>query len=613
MVVAAVGLSVLAVTQLLPGAVPLGVVAKDALFGTATGLLAVGLVLTYRTTRIINFSYGAMGSLGGAVAAGLVLGKDVPWLVAAPVGVVTGVAVGALVERVVVRRFANAPRLVLTVATIGLAQLLGGAALYLPGLLDAPEIVPRVDTPLSDSELAFDSVVFTGNDLLLLAVVPAVLAALGWFLLRTEAGIAVRGMAENLDRARLLGIPVNQLSLLLWSLAGGLATLTVVLRAPSEGVPLSAAAGPTVLLPALAAAVVVGMGSLWGAFAAGVGLGVIDQLVLWNVDRATPTSMVLLAVIVVALVVQRRPMSRALIGDTSWSVVGVGHALPRALAHLRELRTARLAIWGVIAAAVVLLPAAGTDSQVNFGTLTLAYGLVAVSLVMLTGWGGVVSLGQVAIMGVGGVVTANLIADHNADLFVSLGLAALAGGAVALVLGLPALRVSGQFLAVTTLAFAVAMELYVLNPANHGSLLPAAYERSEIWGVVGLADERWLYTLALVLLGLAVFVVGNLRAARAGRVISATRDNARGAAAAGISPWPRGCRRSCSPASSPGWRVACTPWRCGASARRPTRRRRACSCSRWRSSAGSRRSAGRSPVSSRSSGSATCSRRRSSC
>ena len=61
----------------------------------------------------------------------------------------------------------------------------------------------------------------------------------------------------------------------------------------------------------------------------------------------------------------------------------------------------------------------GTDSQINFGTLTLAYALVALSLVVLTGWGGVVSLGQVAVMGVGGVVTANLIADRNLDLFVA--------------------------------------------------------------------------------------------------------------------------------------------------------------------------------------------------
>jgi ABC-type branched-subunit amino acid transport system ATPase component/ABC-type branched-subunit amino acid transport system permease subunit len=533
-IVGAVVAALAVATLIVPDQVPAGVVLKGAIFGSATGLLAVGLVLTYRTTRIINFSYGAMGTLGGGLAAALTEEKGWNWGQAALVGVATGVAVGALVERLVIRRFANAPRLVLTVATIGLAQLLGGIAIYLPTWLDSPAFIPRVGTALGDRTFTLDPVTFTGNDLLLVAVVPAVLAALSWFLLRSEAGMAVRGMAENMDRARLLGIPVNQLSLLLWSVAGGLAALTVILRAPSEGVPLTAAAGPAVLLPALAAAVIVGMRSLVGAFVAAVFLGILDQLVLWNDDSAAPTSVVLLVVIVVALLLQRRSGHRADDGESSWSVVGVGHGLSRAHAALNEVRTARTVLVALVAVAVVALPVLGTDSQVNFGTVTLAYALVALSLVVLTGWGGVVSLGQVAVMGVGAVVTANLIADRNLDLFVALGLSAVAGGAIALVLGLPALRVSGQFLAVTTLAFAVAMELYFLNPANYAEWLPAAYERPELWGALELSNERWLYALALVLVVGGGYVVHNLKRARAGRSISATRDNERGAAAAGI-------------------------------------------------------------------------------
>ncbi len=514
--------------------VPAGVVMKGALFGSATGLLAVGLVLTYRTTRIINFSYGAMGSLGGGLAAALAEGKDWNWAPAALVGIATGVIVGALVERLVVRRFANAPRLVLTVATIGLAQLLGGIAIFLPTWLGSPTSVPDVETALTDRTVEIHPVIFTGNDLLLLATVPVVLALLSWFLLRSEAGMAVRGMAENMDRARLLGIPVGQLSLLLWSVAGGLAALTVVLRVPTEGIALNAAAGPTVLLPALAAAVVVGMRSLSGAFVAAVGLGILDQAVLWKVDTAAPTSLVLLAVIVVALLLQRRSVHRADDSETSWSMVGVGHGLPRAYARLGEVRSAKLVLGLVVAAGLAALPLFGSESQVNFGTITLAYALVALSLVILTGWGGVVSLGQVAVMGVGGVITANLLADHGLDLFVSLGVAAVAGGLIALLLGVPALRVSGEFLAVTTLAFAVTMELYVLNPANFAELLPPAYPRPELWGAIDLASETWLYVFALAAVVSAVYVVRNLRSARTGRSISATRDNQRGAAASGI-------------------------------------------------------------------------------
>jgi ABC-type branched-subunit amino acid transport system ATPase component/ABC-type branched-subunit amino acid transport system permease subunit len=534
--IGAVVVALVVVTQVFPGAYPLGVVLKGALFGTGTGLLAVGLVLTYRTTRIINFSYSAMGSLAAGLATGLKVGQDVPWMIAAPIGVVAGVLVGAIVERTVIRRFAKSPRLVLTVATIGLAQLLGGLAAYIPGWLDAPRVVPGFDTSLTDVQWNLDPVVLNGNDLLLAAVVPVVLIGLSWFMLRTEAGMAVRGMAENMDRARLLGIPVNQLSLLLWSIAGGLAALTLVLQTPNSGIPFDVGAGPLLLLMPLAAAVAGGMTSLSGSFAAGVGIGVLDQLVRWNLEDQRDLIMpVMLGVIVVVLLARRRTTSRALAADeSSWETTTSVRKLPPQLAGLPEILTAKVVVLLLAAAVVVGLPFIGTDSQVNFGTITLVYGLAALSLVILTGWGGVVSLGQVAIVGVGGVVAANLIADRNTDLFLTLGMSAVAGGLVALLVGLPALRVSGQLLAVTTLAFAVAMDNYFLNPANFEEWLPPAFERPKLWGRVELTDERWLYFLALGMLGLTVLAVYNLRQARTGRTIAAVRDNPKGAAAVGV-------------------------------------------------------------------------------
>ena len=124
---------------------------------------------------------------------------------------------------------------------------------------------------------------------------PAVIAGLAWFLLRTDAGIAVRAAAENADRALLLGIPIRRLSTIVWMVAGGLATLTFILKAPFAGAVATALAGPSLLLPALAAAVVARMESLPVAFVAGVGLGALEQLVLWNYppsasDRGLPPS-----------------------------------------------------------------------------------------------------------------------------------------------------------------------------------------------------------------------------------------------------------------------------------------------------------------------------------
>ena len=159
--------ALLAATQVTPSRLPLGIVVQGAILGTGTGLLAVGLVLTYRATRAINFAYGAIGGTGAALAVSLYTGHGWPWPVALMLAVIVGGAVGGLVERVVIRRFAGAPRLVLTIATIGLAQLLGGAELYIPQMLSTPSVVGGFDTPLDRLHIPIDPVIITGNDVLL--------------------------------------------------------------------------------------------------------------------------------------------------------------------------------------------------------------------------------------------------------------------------------------------------------------------------------------------------------------------------------------------------------------------------------------------------------------
>ncbi|HEX7136156.1 MAG TPA: ATP-binding cassette domain-containing protein [Iamia sp.] len=515
--------------------IEIGVVLQGAALGVGTGLMAVGLVLVYRTTRVINFGYGAMGTACGALAAGLTLGWKWSWFIAAPLCIVLGVGLGAGIEVAVIRRFRTAPRLVLTVATIGLAQALGGLALFVPDWFDIPSAIPGFDTPLSDHTWRVGSTSLDGNHLLLAALAPIALVGLLWYLYRTESGTAVRGLAENVDRARLLGIPVNRLNLQLWAIIGGLAALTIVLKAPVQGLPIDAASGPTVLLAPLAAAVVAGMRSLWGAFLAGIAVEIIDQLVQINLSPRSWTYVVLLAIIVVALLLQQGATGRADAGEGSWSTVGLAHRLPARLAALPEVRAARVVVALLVAGALVLIPLAGSPSQIRTGTVALVYAMVAMSLVVLTGWGGSVSLGQIALVGVGGLVAANLIDDFNLDLLLTLALSAVAGGIVAAIIGIPALRVSGQLLAVSTMAFAVALQQHVVQPANYEGIVPSSYERPELFGRWDLASETTLYLLALFFVVAAALVITNLRRTRTGRVISAGRDNARASAAVGVS------------------------------------------------------------------------------
>ena len=266
---------------LLPRGLPLAIVLVGAVLGTVTALLAMGLILIYRTNRIINFAYGSMGGVAGVLAVDLFYEKGWNYWLAMALGLVLGVVIGGLVEFLIIRRFSTASRLVLTVATIGLAQVLGGFELLIPRWLNAPPFLGAFDTPL-DVSFTIEPVIFQGKHLAILAAVPAVISGLAWFLLRTDAGIAVRAAAENTERALLLGIPIRRLSTILWMVAGGLATLTFILKAPFAGTTSGALTGPGLLLPALATAVVARMESLPVAFAAGVALGILEQVVLWN-------------------------------------------------------------------------------------------------------------------------------------------------------------------------------------------------------------------------------------------------------------------------------------------------------------------------------------------
>src|SRR5439155_20718695 len=195
-----------------------------------------------------------------------------------PVGVAVGIGAGALLDVLVIRRFKDSSRLVLTVASIGLAQVLGGIEFFVADKIHFLSFTGSFDPPI-DVSFHIGDFTFGGDHVLVLLVAPFVIAGLGWFLLRTDAGVAVRAAAENEDRALLLGIPIRRLSTLVWAIAGGLTTLAFILSAPFEGVkPGVASQGPSVLLPLLAAAVVARMESLPLAFGAGIALGIVESI-----------------------------------------------------------------------------------------------------------------------------------------------------------------------------------------------------------------------------------------------------------------------------------------------------------------------------------------------
>ena len=132
----------------------------------------------------------------GVIAIGLVLEHGLSYWIALPVGVVVGAVMGALLEFLVIRRFQNATRLVLTVASIGLAQVLGGSS-WSARRRSTSSRSPAGSTPRSTSTTSSTSRRCSGDEMLIIAIVPAVIARLAWFLLKTDAGIARAGVGRE--------------------------------------------------------------------------------------------------------------------------------------------------------------------------------------------------------------------------------------------------------------------------------------------------------------------------------------------------------------------------------------------------------------------------------
>src|SRR5207248_9839371 len=137
--------------------------------------------------------------------------------------------------------------------------------------------------------------------------------------------------------------------------------------------------------------------------------------------------------------------------------------IPSGLRRLREVR------WGItgsrmgVAALALLFPVIASNSQNQLGALVLIYAIVAVSLVILTGWAGQISLGHFALVGIGAATTGTLLTKAGWDLFLAVPAAMAVTAGVAVLIGLPALRIRGPFLAVTTLAFAVTSSTFFLD------------------------------------------------------------------------------------------------------------------------------------------------------
>lgn len=513
---------------------PAGVLVQGAVVGAITSFVALGMALIYRSSRIINFAQGDLGGVPTSLGVLLILGPGMPFLIAFPLALVVGVALGSFVEFAILRRFFKAPRLILTVVTIGLSQILAGIATLMPTLFDLSTTGLAYESPI-DISFSIGVTRFSGNDVIPMIAVPIVIIGLSYFLRRTSYGMAIRATAESADRAALLGVPVARVQNVVWIVATLLSTAGLFLRAGIVGLPIGSALGISVLLRALTAGVIGRMERLPTIFVASVALGVLESCVVYAESGVSAkVDAVLFGVVLVALLLQRR--KRTARGDeaSGWQTTAGVRPIPRELRHLPEVRWGlRLGLAAVLGAAVAL-PLLVSDAKVSLAATICVLCIVTVSLVVLTGWAGQVSLGHVAFMGIGAATGSWLTTRWDWDLSLVLLAAGLIGALAAMVIGIPALRIQGLFLAVATVAFATVTSTYLLNKSIVGWLPSERIPRNPILGRIDIASETRFYYLCLVCLLGAIAVVRGVRASRTGRVLIAARDNERGVQSLGV-------------------------------------------------------------------------------
>jgi branched-chain amino acid transport system permease protein len=480
--------------------------------GCIYALTACGLVVTYTTSGVFNFSHGAIGMLAAFSYWQLSVGWHVPQVVA--LVLVLGVLaplLGAGIERFLVRPLYGAPVGVSLVVTLGLLVLMLGLANAVWPPTDA-RVLPQF---FAGRTVTLASLVVTYNQLLVVLAAVGVAVGLRLLFTRTLTGIAMRAVVDDPDLSALSGTHPHRVSQLSWALGASLAGLAGILLAPL--VYLSSINLTLLVINGYAAAMVGRLTSLPLTMTGALGLGLVESMVGGYapgrvVEVAKPGLPMILLFGAVLFLRQERLRSGSLSG----------------------LRMPRTPSWrratGTGAAFVLVMTGLGT--RLGPGKVaTLGQGVVLafvmLSLVLLSGYGGQVSLCQMTFVGLGAWAMGKVGGDLG--LLAAVGLAAAAGALVALTV----VRLRGLHLALATLAFAQAMDVMFFKRAlGYGDSLQVGRPRLPF---VDLTDDRVAFAFLALVLAVAAGAVLAVRRRPFGRRLVALNDSPAACATMGVS------------------------------------------------------------------------------
>jgi sulfate-transporting ATPase len=507
---------------------------RFALIGMATGalyaLIALGVVLTYRASGVLNFATGSLGAISAFLFYSLRDNHGWSAALALVLALLAGAGIGALTQFLVMTVLRRISLLGKLIATLGLMTLGQGLAqvIFKPTSVEQPRSLLPTNLVRITGQL-----VISEDRLLLLGGALVIAFVLRLVYTRTTFGLATSAVAESRRVTSASGWSPTQIQLINFTIAGVLSAASAILLAPIVG--LDATVLTLVLLPSLAAALVGRFSSFTITILAAVAIGIVSsELSVFQTDIARivgvqstslgdlPDTVPLLTIIIAVVLRGRGRLDR---GEllTRLPLPGDGR-IPIGL----------LATGGVVGTVLLFTLSPTWDASL---LITFAWGLLGLSVVVVTGYCGQLSLCQYAFAGFGAWVAARLAATQEVPFEVALLAGMILTVLLGLVVALPALRTRGVNLAVVTLGLAQMISAVVFNNGSltggfFGTTVPTPH-------FFGLNIDPILHPgryaafalIAFLLVGLAV---ANLRRGRAGRRLLAVRANERAAASLGV-------------------------------------------------------------------------------
>jgi branched-chain amino acid transport system permease protein len=493
-------------------------------------LVGAGLSLIFGVTRIVNFAHGSFFMVGIYVAYTLVeqLGTRLGFWPALVIAAITVGILGALIEVVLLRRIYKAPELFQLLATFALVLVIKDAVLWLWG----PDELLGPRAPGLSGSVEILGSRFPSYDLFLIVVGPLVLALLWLLLTRTRFGTLVRAATQDREMVSALGVNQAWLFTAVFALGALLAGLGGALQLPRE--PATLEMDLNTIGAAFVVVVVGGMGSIPGAYVAALLISEIKAVCIWlgvvdvfGVSVSFSKLTLVVEFLVMAVVLVWRP----------WGLFGKPQAPSRYVGMPEApLRRASKA-YGWLAAAVALvmlampLLTAGSPYTTVLLIDLLIAALFAASLHFIMGPAGMHSFGHAAYFGLGAYGAALLVRASGLPMEVALIVAPLVAAVGALIYGWFAVRLSGVYLAMLTLAFAqitwaVTYQWDAFTGGSNGL--------TGVWPAEWLSDKRSYYWLTLVLVGAGILMLRRVLFSPFGYALRAGRDSLLRADAIGI-------------------------------------------------------------------------------